>query len=136
MSYWIYLEDENGPVEVSKHEGEGSTYAIGGSTKADISITYNYSWPIRAAAALLLTGMDTKISEEVWWGWRVNGLWTLDDVKAFETIVQLVELVDVLGKRRPDEENYWLPTPGNASHVLNILLSWARQHPDATWRVS
>ncbi len=28
---------------------------------------------------------------------------------------------------------YWKATPGNAGHVLNVLLEWARQHPDAVW---
>ncbi len=28
---------------------------------------------------------------------------------------------------------YWAPTSGNAGYALNILLGWAKIHPDAVW---
>ena len=33
-----------------------------------------------------------------------------------------------------DGGSYWMSTPGNAGYALSILLSWAKQHPEATWK--
>ena len=30
--------------------------------------------------------------------------------------------------------DYWAATPGNAGKALNILLKWAKQFPDATFK--
>src|SRR4029077_6146288 len=39
-----------------------------------------------------------------------------------------------VGTERDDD--YWAPTDGNAGYAASILLGWAKQHPEATWRVS
>lgn len=42
MSWWVYLNGEDGePVEVERH-AEGGTYAVGGVPKAELNVTYNY----------------------------------------------------------------------------------------------
>jgi hypothetical protein len=42
MSWWVYLEDEHGnPVDVDCHK-EGGTYAMFGTSVAELNITYNY----------------------------------------------------------------------------------------------
>ena len=112
MSYWIYLEKDGKTVEVDNHS-EGGTYVLGGTTEADMSVTYNYS----------------MVTIPV--GFRFSGL---HDVSAADSIPTLERVVKELGTEQDDD--YWAPTPGNAGYAANILLKWARQHPDAVWRVS
>jgi len=107
MGWDIYLEGENGIVTVDLHE-EGSTYALGGTDRAELSVTYNYG-------ELLDFGF-------------------LHGQKAKDTLSTLRESVERLGIRTwPD---YWAPTPGNVGYACSILLKWAEQHPEAVWRVS
>lgn len=107
MSWWIYLEDDNGAVTVDNH-AEGGTYIVGGTNNAHINVTYNYS------RYFYFEGLHGR--------------------KAADTIQELEQAVAELGVER--DTDYWARTPGNAGHTINILLNWARQHPDATWDVN
>lgn len=108
MSYWIYLKDENGDTcEVDNHE-EGGIYALGGTTKAELNVTYNYADKF-------------KFRE-------------LHHKKASDSITQLVAAVLSYGTER--DPDYWKSTPGNVGHVCWILMKWAMAHPDAIWYVS
>ena len=113
MSYDIGLYKDEDLVEVPPFT-EGGTYPIGGRTLAELNITYNYSW-----------FFERCLDEE-------RGLRWLYGKKAITTIVRLQQAIDELGTDQ--FENYWAPTPGNAGHALNILLRWARQHPNAIWQ--
>lgn len=114
MSWWIYLEnDDEIPVDVDL-QAEGGTYAIGGTTKAELNVTYNYSAHFRK---YLPDGIDF-----------INGK------KAREVISSLAEAVLKLGTKQ--DADYWKPTEGNAGYALSILLVWAIYNPDATFRVS
>lgn len=116
MSYWVYLNDDDGrPCEVDTHS-EGGTYVVGGCGEAEINITYNYGGYIR-------TALDTEL-----------GLWWLNGKTGQETIARLQSAVDALGTER--DSDYWSATPGNAGHALSVLLAWARQHPNGVWEVS
>lgn len=106
MSYWISLSDENGICEVENHT-EGGTIVVGGTTDADLNVTYNYS--------------------------RFFSFRDLHGKTAEETIPTLEKAVEELGTER--DENYWASTPGNAGYTCSILLAWAKQHPTATWDV-
>jgi hypothetical protein len=135
MSYWVYLEDRRGKapwcdygsqaadacpspcysaVQVPRF-AEGGTHALGGRTEASLNITYNYGAFIR----------QHLHSEGVTW---------LDEKPAHETIKRLECAVRALGTER--DPDYWKATPGNVGHALDILLGWARQYPQAVWRVS
>lgn len=112
MSYDVELRDGDGEaVMVEAHE-EGGTYQVGGTNRARLNVTYNYS-EVYSVVGFSLRDLHGK--------------------RAGDTLEQLTELVKKLGTRR--FENYWAPTPGNAGHALNILLGWAKAHPDATWNV-
>ena len=112
MSYSVWLKDDkNGIVEVEDHQ-EGAIFALGGSNLAEMNITYNYS--------KVYCLFDWKPRE-------------LDGKRARDTIPKLQEMVDKLGTRQ--YKDYWAPTPGNAGHAVNVLLQWAKQYPDATWKV-
>lgn len=97
--------DTGSIVEVDPHT-EGSTYAIGGTTAARLTVTYNY---------------------------HQFGFGELDGKTARDTIPTLGAVVNELGVEQ--DADYWAPTPGNAGHACSVLLGWARQHPDAVWDV-
>ena len=125
MSWSIALEVDGDAVEVDNHT-EGSTIILGGSTRAEIDITYNYSLLYHLACGHnLMTWLDGK--------------------KASDTYALLTEVTEKLGWKadylREDqssgnEAGYWTPTPGNAGHAAKILLAWAIANPSAIWRVS
>lgn len=114
MSYWVYLLNEQGPVEVTRH-AEGGTYALGGTPTAELNVTYNYG-----------TFFRETLGEE--------GLRELQDKKASAVLALLEQAVATLGTER--DSDYWKPTPGNAGYALSILLEWAKQYPDAVFDVS
>ena len=107
MSYDISLNDSSGHTVMVDRHWEGGTFALGGSTDADMNITYNYS--------------------------RLFPFRDLHRKRAGDTIDQMQAAVDHLGKDRDDD--YWTPTKGNVGYAVSILLDWARQHPDAVWEV-
>ena len=106
MSYWVYLGKRK-PVTVDKFE-EGGTYCLGGQTEAELNVTYNYSkhFPFRS----------------------------LHEMYARDTINGIKDAIERLGTKR--DNDYWNPTEGNVGYTLSILLQWAKQHPNAKWRVS
>lgn len=108
MSWWIYLEDEKGKTVKVKNHSEGGTYVLGGTTRAELNVTYNYSkW------------FDFK---------KLNGSIAENVIKLFEKTIK------DLGTER--EKDYWNPTKGNVGYALSILLKWAKKYPKAVFRVS
>lgn len=115
MSWDVDLIDKDTKevMQVEAHT-EGGTYAIGGLPRASLNITYNYG------EVYSLFGFDVYS--------------TLHDRSAADCIPKLEKLVEKLGTRKY-EKDYWAPTPGNAGHALSILLKWAKQYPNAVFRV-
>lgn len=114
MSHDVSLLGADGSVVSVDRHADGGTYVIGGTTDAEINITYNYGqhiWP-------LIDG----------------GIKGLHGKRAGDCIDDLTRAVAALGVER--DRDYWAATPGNAGYALSILLRWARQHPDATFDVS
>lgn len=117
MSWWVSLEDRTGEprvVAVAPHR-EGGTYVLGGTAGASLNITYNYGVHYHR---LLPGGLEAYLNER----------------QAADATEVLEQAVNALGTDRADD--YWAPTPGNAGFALSILLSWAKQHPSAVFRVS
>lgn len=111
MSYDIWLEDPKTKQIPKLSEplvGEGGTFAVGGSTDAELNVTYNYCRTYRFSE---LKGKTAK-----------------------ETINSLERAVRNLGTERSND--YWEPTPGNVGHACEILLNMAQQFPDYVWNVS
>ena len=137
MSWWAYLEDEHGAVEV-KHFEAGGTQLLGGSDRAQLNVTYNYgqlfaaSWPqgdLRARARvtpgagileLMLNGRSGKETEPL----------------LRQALIALVVKAGGIQAFVESRENYWKATPANAGRALMRLLEWAGQHPEAVWRIS
>lgn len=108
-------------VEIERH-AEGGTYAVGGTTEAEVSITYNYGGFFRDA----MEDPDPEESDIL--GRMLGGK------RAGDVIPMLERAVERLGTER--DPDYWKATAGNAGAMLNLLLTWARQHPDAVFKVS
>jgi hypothetical protein len=109
MSYDVSLENA-GPVE---RFVDGGTYPVGGTDDPELNITYNYA--------------------EVYqiFGFSINDL---HGKRAGDFIEKFDEIVTKCGTK--SFTDYWAPTPGNAGVAIARLLAWAKQYPDATFRVS
>lgn len=124
MSWWISLHthpvQEDGSIvdadgnDVSAddmpevpHFTDGGTYVLGGTTEADLNVTYNYG--------------------------KHFGFRALHRQQARDTIVLLARTVGALGMERSDD--YWDDTEGNVGYCCSVLLMWALLHPDCYWRV-
>lgn len=122
MSWWVYLEGEDGAVQVAPHM-EGGTVEIGGTQDASMNVTYNYGEVFRLVWPSNL-GNSGALKEMI------------DGRTGRESAPVLAVAVAKCGNASPYREDYWAPTIGNAKRALEVLLAWARQHPEATWRVS
>ena len=117
MSYWVTLVDlqTESPAKVAKH-AEGGTAVVGGTTLAELNVTYNYS-------PHFYRYLDPA-----------SGLRWLAGKRASETVERLDLAVAKLGVEK--NENYWMATTGNAGAALATLLAWAREYPDGIWEVT
>lgn len=123
MGFWISLEKNNQVVSVDSHT-EGGTYVLGGTTDADMSVTYNYSrfW-IDALGPIPEGSYEDLYGLGPW----IHG----------KTAQMTLPLLNAGCKRLVGEPSYdyWDACPGNARQVLEILVKWGIQHPDAVWNV-
>ena len=109
MSWDVSIEDDAGEyLEVDHFEGEGGTYALGGSSLAELNVTYNYGQLFRQAMPHLENGF--------------NSLQGMSLELAYQHILEGCSVL-------PDDPapDYWATTPGNAGHALHILRGWIDQ---------
>lgn len=117
MSYDISLCESGETCQVKSHT-EGGTYVLGGTNEADLNVTWNYSF-------FFYNFLD-----------KGKGIRWLYGKSGAETIPRLEKAIKGLTGGFGGgvyKEDYWAPTYGNARHALEILLDWAKQHPDAVW---
>lgn len=113
MSYDMALMRDGGictyDAPVERRQG---TYQVGGSTQAEINITYNYSKIFRRE-------------------FGDGGLSRLEGVSGKDSVV----LLDAVISRLKDDahEDYWQATEGNARVCLMEMRAMARDFPDAVW---
>ena len=115
MSYDIKLiHPVNGDIlELdSPHHMKGGTYQVGGTAKAEINITYNYS----------------KFFSELF---GEKGIRFIYGMSGSESIEHLEECIPLLKDDLTD--NYWDATEGNAKAALCQLLALAKMRPDGVW---
>lgn len=113
MGYDISLIDIwDNPVRVDRHY-EGGYMLPGGNPEAMISITYNYS-------KYFYETIDREL-----------GIRWLYGRQAYECFHTLRSAIKILGTYKDDD--YWESTPGNAGHILSVLLKWATDNPNATF---
>jgi hypothetical protein len=151
MSWWVYLQDHTAeptcsygtppekykkkypsdepcpepcyPAVIVEPFEDGGTYVVGGTCEAELNVTYNYGGEFRRAWADDPNPSGSGVLVRM-----------LDGKRAGDVIEILEHGAEVLGTDRALD--YWEPTPGNAGAVLARLASWARQHPDAVFKVS
>ena len=115
MSYDIYLVDPETKETLqteTPHLLRGGTYALGGTTDCHLNVTYNYG---KHYARVL----------------GENGIRTIYGMTARESIPVLLKASLELGDDVDD--NYWIPTEGNARNALLDLIALARLRPDGVW---
>ena len=116
MSYDIELVD---PItkEIlqldSPHHMRGGTYAIGGTTNAELNITYNYG-------------------QHYYEVFGEKGIRTIYGISGADSIPILEKAISQLG----DDvvKDYWAATEGNAKAALFQLLALAKMRPDGIWQ--
>ena len=120
MSYDIDLIGPNGEIVcVGSHE-EGVAYVLGGSNRASLNVTWNYSW-------FYYKFLDTE--KGIRW---LYGKTCAECIPKLEAALKELDTPDYFGSgTRRYEKDYWAPTTGNAAHALRILLSWSKEHPEA-----
>jgi hypothetical protein len=115
MSYDIYLSDplSGETLELPfEHHLKGGTYALGGTTLAELNVTYNYARHYR--------------------GFGPKGIREIYGMTGAQSLQPLITVAESLG--RDTSEDYWEPTEGNARQALIDLLSLARMLPHGIWR--
>jgi hypothetical protein len=133
MSYWVSLFTLDKELVTVTNHSEGGTYALGGSERASLNVTYNYSGPIASAfnhAASNLGWEEARVLEAT-----KQGLRYIHDKRAGEVLPLLKLAVEFLGDQ-PDRTDYWKPSTGNAGHALAILRDWAAAYPAGEFEVS
>lgn len=114
MSYDIYLRDPatGHAVEFDQpHQMRGGTYAVGGTRKAHLNVTYNYG---RHYGAVGERGIRT--------------------IYGMTGAASLPLLRGAAGTLADDvSEDYWEPTEGNAKRALLQLVAMAEMRPDGIW---
>ena len=123
MSYDLYLTDpvtgEDLELETPCHI-RGGTYAIGGTKKLHLNITYNYALHYYR----VFGGDDTPEG--------ARGIRSIYGLSGAESIPLLEVAIAQLGDDAADD--YWSPTEGNAKRALLQLKALAFLRPDGIWR--
>lgn len=117
MSYDVHIVDRISGEQLhfdGTHDYKGGTYAVGGTTKAWINVTYNYG----------------KLYAEIWG----HGLYGFDDMNVVDVIPKLMEGIVILGTTK--SEDYWEATKGNAGAALAGIVAIACHFPEGKLRIT
>jgi hypothetical protein len=119
MSYDLYLrhpETKEVMQLAAKQNIRGGTYALDGTDRAELNITYNYS---------------------KWWE-KASGkgghLRDLDGVSGKDSIPVLRNAINNLDN--DVSKDYWEPTEGNVKAALFNMILLAGQCPDGVWSIN
>lgn len=115
MSYDIYLRDgvtRECLLLEAPHHMRGGTYMVGGTLRAHLNVTYNYSRHL----------------------YRVFGDGGIRSLYGMTGAESIPVLQSAIGKLGDDvAEDYWESTEGNAKRALKQLLALAQMRPDGVW---
>lgn len=137
MGYDINLRD---PVTKetltmdAPHQIKGGTYAVGGTDKMWLSITYNYSrWYYKDGVFQNEDGKSQGIR-------TIYGKSGAESIPVLKTAISALEnsTEDISEEERKEHEEYgatgyWMPTRENAIKPLYSLLAFAQMRPDGVW---
>ena len=134
MSYDIELVDpitgETLDLD-APHHMRGGTYAVGGTTKAHLNITYNYYPHFRRVFDDLPQPRDKSPQYMIDAGGPVVGVRTIYGLTGGESLPILDRAISMLGD--DVDEDYWEPTEGNVKRALIQLRTLAAMRPDGLW---
>ncbi len=114
MSYDIELVDPvtKEPIDLDvPHHMRGGTYAMGGTTRAHLNVTYNYYQHFKGVGS--------------------EGIRSIYGKTGADSIPMLEGAAASLGDET--DPDYWKPTEGNAKRALVQLIALAKMRPDAIW---
>ncbi len=135
MSYDIELVDPvtRQTLELdAPHHMRGGTYAVGGTTRAHLNVTYNYFDHLaRVLPDLTFTRplAPQWMHEHSQLPWR--GIRTIYGLTGAESIPMLNRAIDMLGN--DTDPDYWKPAEGNVKRALIQLRTLAQMRPDGLW---
>lgn len=115
MSYDIHLKDPDTGAEIElgdKHYLRGGTYAMDGTVRAKLNITYNYSHHFKGL-------------------FGEKGIRSIYGMKSRDAAPVILRAI--LELRQDRSKDYWEPTEGNARAALEDLLSLGLKAPDGIW---
>ncbi len=135
MSYDISLIDPvtKDVIELdAPHHMRGGTYAVGGTTRAHLNVTWNY-WDhlVRVFPDVTFTRplAPEWMHDSNDLPWR--GIRTIYGLTGAESLPLLNRAIGLLGD--DVDEDYWKPTEGNVKHALIQLRALASMRPDGVW---
>ena len=134
MSYDIYLVDPvtGETLELPEpHFMRGGTYAVGGTTKAHLNVTYNYGKHFYRVLEGLPAPHPKAPAGLHGQGEPVGGIRTIYGLTGAESL----QVLDRAIARLKDDvtDNYWEATEGNAKQALMQLRALATMRPDGIW---
>lgn len=137
MSYDINLLDpvtKDTIILESTHQIRGGMYAIGGTQKAWLNITYNYADWYYKPGVFPDRGEDRSGIRTIY---GMSGAESIPILKrAIEVLESLTEDITEEERKECEEHGctgYWMPTRENAIKPLYQLLALAQMRPDGIW---
>ena len=134
MSYDIYLNDPvtGETLELPEpHFMRGGTYAVGGTTRAHLNVTYNYARHFYR----VFEELPAPRPEGPAWlhkqGEPVGGIRTIYGMTGAESLIVLDRAIARL--KDGVSSNYWEGTEDNAKRALIQLRALATMRPDGIW---
>ncbi len=134
MSYDIYLNDPvtGDTLELSEpHFMRGGTYAVGGTPKAHLNVTYNYARHFYQVFEELPAPRPLAPEWLHKQGEPVGGIRTIYGLAGAESLIVLDRAIARLKDDVTDD--YWEATEGNAKRALIQLRALATMRPDGIW---
>lgn len=140
MSYDIRMVDPVTHEEVeleTAHMMQGGTYALGGTRRAWLNVTYNYSQWYNE------DGVFPSFPDDRFYDGRsgIRSIYGMSGADAIPVLEHAVTAIEGMEGDIPEEERkhyeesgttgYWMPTKANALKPLHQLLALAKMRPDA-----
>ncbi len=134
MSYDISLVDpvsrETLALDIPHHM-RGGTYAVGGTSLAELNVTYNYAPQFTRVFEALTVAHDGAPDWLKAQADGVQGIRTIYGMTGAQSLPVLERAISQLGD--DVDPDYWKATDGNAKRALLQLKALAAMRPDGVW---
>ena len=112
----------------------GGTYAVGGTTEAWLSVTYNYAQWYYKDGVFPNNGEDNSGIRSIYGLSGADSIPVLEHaIKALESMPEDLSEKEIREYKDGGAGGYWTPTRANAIKPLYQLLAMAKMRPDAEW---